>query len=64
MTKENLTKEKRENILKARQLLFDNFIWGDTKEGYDYWFKVDKALERIAKSKQYCKCCGRELEDE
>ncbi|MFW6233441.1 MAG: hypothetical protein ACOC3Z_02140 [Nanoarchaeota archaeon] len=64
MTEEKLTKEKKENILKARELILNNFSWKDTKEGESYWIKVHDALERIAESKQYCKCCGRELEDE
>jgi hypothetical protein len=52
MTKQNLTKEQRENILKANILISGNFNWKDTKEGSEYWYKVCNALDRISESNQ------------
>jgi ssDNA-binding Zn-finger/Zn-ribbon topoisomerase 1 len=65
MTKQDLTKEQRENILKARDLIDCNFIWYKTKEGRNYWNKVSYALGRIAKSNvKKCPKCGEILEDD
>ena len=66
MTTKELTEEQRENILKAKDLIYDNFSWGKTEEGllFDYWSEVYKVLNRIANSKvkKFCSECGREIE--
>lgn len=67
MTTQKLTKEQREKILIAKNIIdtFNVFDWSRTKEGYDYWNKVSDALGRIANSNQKtCPHCGEVIEDE
>lgn len=62
-TTEKLTKEQREKILKARELI--NYLdWSETKEGFGYWARVVEALERIANSNvKRCPHCKEVLEE-
>ncbi len=53
--------------VKSRQvalLLRDAFTWSDSKQGHDYWSKVNEALENMQKKVKTCRKCGRELDAE
>ena len=61
-----LNKRRRENCKELADALMSAFAWRDSKEGYDYWNKVHMKLEQYANSNstEYCKECGKEVDEE
>ena len=61
-----LTKEQRENCRKMAGILnsgYENFLWSETDEGFDFWEKVYHALEKYGKEpEEKCEKCGRKFE--
>jgi len=54
-----LTKEQREKTKKLVEDLFHAFMWSKTKQGFDYWLKIQDELLELAKEETKCPTCGK-----
>ena len=57
---EKLTKEEKEKARKLAEDLNSAFYWGKTKQGKDYWQKIESELLELANQK-VCPHCGKEI---
>lgn len=55
-----LTKEQKDKLEEARDILGDIWNWKETDEGFYYWSEVSDRLNKYINQKEICKECGRE----
>ena len=59
---EKLTKKQTEKIKKLVKYLNDAFTWEETKQGYNYWERIEDVLLELA-NQNVCPHCGKEMEE-
>ena len=59
---EKLTKKQKEKTKKLAEDLCHAFTWKETKQGYNYWERMEEVLLELA-DQNVCPHCGKELEE-
>ena len=47
---ENLTQQQRDELAEAEETIWETFDWSASRAGYNFWAKVCRELQRIAKT--------------